>query len=170
MNQTILIPGGAGYIGSHTAYLLSQKGYTVIILDKFVHKQQFSHSWAKVIKGDFSDRKVLTDIFNRYNIDAVMHFAAWIEVGESVKHPQRFYQNNVVKTLTLLDTMLEHNVKKFIFSSSCAVYGEPKKVPMDESNPYRPLSPYGKNKAILERIRRLRRWAQMLNMKEVMGF
>jgi len=150
MCKTILVTGGAGYIGSHTAYLLSKQGLNVIILDKFVHNQQFDPSWAKVIKKDFADETVLNTIFSTYSIDAVMHFAAFIEVGESVNHPQRFYQNNVVKTINFLDTMLAHNVKKFIFSSSCAVYGEPVKVPMEESNPYRPISPYGKNKLVVE--------------------
>ena len=103
-----------------------------------------------VIKGDFGDENLLREVFEKYEIDAVMHFAAFIEVGESVKEPQRFYENNVIKTLKLLDIMLEHDVKKFIFSSSCAVYGEPEKVPMDETNPYRPISPYGKNKLVVE--------------------
>ena len=150
MKKTILIPGGAGYIGSHTAYLLAQQGHHVVILDKFVHNQNFSHNWATIIEGDFADKKLLEKIFVTYNVDAVMHFAAFIEVGESVKNPQRFYQNNVVKTLTLLDTMLAHNVKKFIFSSSCAVYGEPIKIPMTESHPCNPISPYGKNKLAVE--------------------
>lgn len=150
MKKTILIPGGAGYIGSHAAYLLSQKGYRVIILDKLIHNQNFNHKWATLIKADFADTNVLNKIFSEYKIDAVMHFAAFIEVGESVKHPQKFYENNVVKTLKLLDSMIAHDVKTFIFSSSCAVYGEPVKVPMNEQNPYSPISPYGKNKLVVE--------------------
>jgi|SaaInlStandDraft_4_1057021.scaffolds.fasta_scaffold01743_4 UDP-glucose 4-epimerase len=150
MSQTVLIPGGAGYIGSHTAYQLSQLGYRVIILDDLSHKQKFNHKWATLIQHDFSSEGLLHHIFKEYKIDAVMHFAALIEVGESVKHPRRFYENNVVKTLQLLDAMLTHGVKKFIFSSSCAVYGEPVKVPMNEQNPYNPISPYGKNKLTIE--------------------
>jgi UDP-glucose 4-epimerase len=150
VKKTILVPGGAGYIGSHTAYLLAQKNYHVIILDNFTHNQTVDLSWATVIKNDFGDEKILNKIFTNYQIDAVMHFAAFIEVGESVKQPQRFYQNNVIKTITLLNHMLKHNVKKVIFSSSCAVYGEPKKIPMDETNPYNPISPYGKNKLAIE--------------------
>lgn len=150
-SQTILIPGGAGYIGSHTARLLAQQQNNVIVLDTFLHNQSFqAHNNIKVIKKDFANEQILDEIFTSHTIDAIMHFAAYIEVGESVKHPQRFYQNNVIKTLKLLDKMLKHNVKKFIFSSSCAVYGEPQKTPMDETHPCKPISPYGKNKLAIE--------------------
>jgi UDP-glucose-4-epimerase len=148
MAKTILVLGGAGYIGSHTSYLLAKQGYKVIIIDKFVHNQVFTAS--TVIKEDFAHEETLNHIFSTCNIDAVMHFAACIEVGESVKNPQRFYDNNVVKTIKLLDIMLKHHVKKFIFSSSCAIYGEPIKVPMDETHPFKPISPYGKSKLAIE--------------------
>ncbi|MCF7799427.1 UDP-glucose 4-epimerase GalE [Candidatus Babeliales bacterium] len=150
MQKTILIPGGAGYIGSHTAYLMQKLGYKIIILDKFIHNQKFDHNWATVIKADFADKNILEQIFTENNIEAVMHFAAFIEVGESVKKPKDFYENNVIKTLNLLDTMLKYNVKKFVFSSSCAVYGNPIKLPLDENHPTNPISPYGKNKLIVE--------------------
>lgn len=150
MKKTILIPGGAGYIGSHTAYLMHQLGHEVIIIDKLLHNQHFDHSWATLIKADFADEQILDQVFTNYNIDAVMHFAAFIEVGESVKKPKEFYNNNVVKTLKLLEMMLEYNVKKFVFSSSCAVYGNPVKIPMDETNPLNPINPYGKNKLAVE--------------------
>jgi len=150
MSKTILIPGGAGYIGSHTAYLLTQKGYKVIILDKLIHNQKFDHKWTTLIKEDFSNEEILDKIFRIHKIDAVMHFAAFIEVGESVKKPQDFYHNNVIKTIKLIDSMIKHKVKNFIFSSSCAVYGEPVKTPMDEGNPLDPISPYGKNKLAVE--------------------
>jgi len=150
MGKTILIPGGAGYIGSHTAFLLAQKGYSVIVLDKYVHNQVFEHPWAKIVREDFSDTETLHKIFTREKIDAVMHFAAFIEVGESVKQPQKFYDNNVVKTLKLLEIMGQHNVNKFIFSSSCAVYGEPISIPIDETHTCNPISPYGKNKLAVE--------------------
>lgn len=148
--KRILVVGGAGYIGSHTAWLLYQHGYDVIILDALLHQQEFKHNWATLIKGDFADQKILKDIFTKYKIDTVMHFAAFIEVGESVKNPKDFYNNNVTKTLMLLDTMLEHNIKKFIFSSSCAVYGIPQKLPLDEVHPLAPVNPYGKNKLVIE--------------------
>lgn len=150
MKKAILVLGGAGYIGSHTSYLLSKLGYEVIIIDKLLHGQTFDHSWAKLIKADFADEEVLNVVFDKFNIEAVMHFAAFIEVGESVKRPADFYENNVVKTLKFLNFMLKKNVKNFIFSSSCAVYGDPIKIPMDEDHPTNPVSPYGKNKLVVE--------------------
>ena len=150
MKKTILVLGGAGYIGSNTAYLLYQKGYNVLILDKLIHGQTFDHKWATLIKEDFADEEVLKNIFTEYKIEAVMHFAAFIEVGTSVKKPAEFYDNNVIKTIKFLDFMLKSGVKKFIFSSSCAVYGNPVKIPMDEKHPFDPISPYGKNKLVVE--------------------
>jgi len=150
MSKTILVVGGAGYIGSHTSYLLSQLGYKVVIIDKLLHEQPFNHTWADLNIADFADEKVLDEVFTRYKIDAVMHFAALIEIGISVKRPLDFYENNVVKTFTLLKSMLKHNVKKFIFSSSCAVYGNPIQIPINENHPYNPMNPYGKNKLSVE--------------------
>lgn len=148
--KTILVTGGAGYIGSHTAHLLANSGYKVIIIDKFLHNQQFSHQWATIIKEDFSDELTLNKIFTEQKIDAVMHFAALIEVGESVKQPAMFYENNLIKTIKLLNVMLKYDIKKFIFSSSCAVYGEPQQIPITEAHPFAPISPYGKSKLSTE--------------------
>lgn len=150
MKKTILVTGGAGYIGSHTAYLMTKLGYKVIIIDKLLHGQNFNHSWATLIKADFSDEQVLDSIFSEHKIDAVLHFAAFIEVGESVKRPKDFYDNNVVKTLKLLSKMLEYDVKKIVFSSSCAIYGTPQKLPLNENHPAAPINPYGKNKLTVE--------------------
>jgi UDP-glucose 4-epimerase len=152
MQPTILVTGGAGYIGSHTAYLLAQQGYQVIIIDSFIHNQYFNPRWATVIKSDFADTVALEKIFTTYNIHAVMHFAAYIEVGESVKNPLKFYENNVSKTITLLQKMLEHGVNNIIFSSSCAVYGIPERLPLTEDHPKNPISPYGKTKFMIETI------------------
>lgn len=148
--KSILVTGGAGYIGSHTSYLLAQQGYQVIVLDFFLHQQTFFLSNVVVIRGDFADRNLLTHIFSTYDIHAVMHFAAFIEVGESVKYPQKFYDNNVTKTLVLLDMILQFGVRTIVFSSSCAVYGIPQYIPMDEQHPTNPMSPYGRNKLMVE--------------------
>jgi len=150
MNKTILVTGGAGYIGSHTAFLLQKLGYKIVIIDKFVYDQSFDVGWANVIRGDIADEALLNQIFSDYKIDSVVHFAASIEVGESVKNPKLFYENNVINTIKLLNAMLAHGVKKIIFSSSCAVYGNPIKVPMDETHTFAPVSPYGKNKLMVE--------------------
>jgi UDP-glucose-4-epimerase GalE len=152
MKPAILVTGGAGYIGSHTALALAQKGFHPIILDSFVYNQPFNPDWATVIRQDFADRATLEMIFKTYPIQAVMHFAASIEVGKSVTAPLPFYHNNVTKTLTLLELMLEHNVKNFIFSSSCAVYGIPQWLPLKEDHPKNPISPYGKTKFKVEMI------------------
>lgn len=150
MSETVLVTGGAGYIGSHTSYLLSSCGYKVIILDDLVYNQPYTCPWAIFIRGDVADANLLEHVFSTYNIDIVMHFAAFIEVGQSVEQPQRFYENNVIKTLQLLNQMLNKGINKFVFSSSCAVYGVPQYLPMNELHPFNPMSPYGKNKLIIE--------------------
>ncbi len=151
-HPTVLVTGGAGYVGSHTAYLLFQTGFRVIILDNFSQKQSISFPWAEVIRADFSEAAVLQEIFITHEIQAVFHFAASIEVGESVKNPRLFYANNVSKALVLLNTMLDNGVTQFIFSSTCAVYGEPQYMPMNEQHPRSPMSPYGKTKLAMEFI------------------
>lgn len=150
MNKVVLVIGGAGYIGSHASWLLSQQGYRVIILDALVHQQPVNLPWATFVQGDFGDHQLVSKIFSEYAIDTVMHFAAFIEVGESVKNPAKYYNNNVVKTIQLLDLMREYGVNKLIFSSSCAVYGNPVRLPLDEEHPTSPVSPYGRTKLMVE--------------------
>ncbi len=154
MSEAILVTGGAGYIGSHSAFLLAQHQYRVIVLDSFVHHQYFNPPWATVIKGDIADKNLLATIFTTYQIKAVMHFAGSIEVGQSVKTPLLFYDNNVSKTLVLLETMLEHEITTFIFSSSCAVYGVPEQMPILEEHPCKPINPYGTSKSVIESVLR----------------
>jgi UDP-glucose 4-epimerase len=152
MMKTLLITGGAGYIGSHIGCLLAQHNYTIIVLDSLVYGQSFKYPWAKFIYGDFGDEQILNAIFTQYKIDAVIHCAASIEVGESVKNPLAFYENNVAKTIQLLRVMLNHHVKTILFSSSCAVFGVPKVLPLTENHSFDPISPYGMTKYMMESI------------------
>ena len=154
-NQTILVTGGAGYIGSHAALALKKAGYDVIILDNLSsgHQEIVDEVLqVKLIVGDTSDRPLLDRLFGTHKIDAVMHFAAYIAVGESVNEPGKYYTNNVASTLNLLEAMLAHGIDKIVFSSTCAVYGMPKEVPMTENHPHDPLSPYAASKDMVERI------------------
>ncbi len=151
----ILVTGGAGYIGSHAVLALKKAGYEVVVLDNLAYgHRELIEDVVKVelIVGDTSDRKLLDKLFSNYDIAAVMHFAAYIAVGESVKEPDKYYRNNVSSTLNLLEAMLCAGINKFVFSSTCAVYGMPKEIPMTENHPHDPLSPYAASKDMVERI------------------
>lgn len=148
--EAVIVTGGAGYIGSHTAWALAQAGFKIIIIDDFSQHQRVDLPWAEIIHGDFGDVALLRSLFAQYCIVAVFHFAAFIEVGESVIRPRDFYQNNLCKTINLLNTMLDHDVKTFVFSSTCALYGKPQYMPMDELHPFNPISPYGRTKLAVE--------------------
>jgi UDP-glucose 4-epimerase len=152
---TILVTGGAGYIGSHAVLALKNAGYEVVVLDNLSngHRELVEEVLqVKLIVGDTSDRPLLDNIFTTHNITAVMHFAAYIAVGESVTDPAKYYHNNVAATLTLLEAMLAASINKFIFSSTCALYGVPKFVPLTEDHPQDPISPYATTKWMVERI------------------
>ncbi|MBW4614668.1 MAG: UDP-glucose 4-epimerase GalE [Desmonostoc vinosum HA7617-LM4] len=152
---SILVTGGAGYIGSHTVLALKQAGYDVVILDNLVygHRDLVEKILqVELVVGDTCDRALLDDLFKTHSIDAVMHFSAYAYVGESVTDPAKYYHNNVVGTLTLLEAMLEASVKKFVFSSTCATYGVPQFVPIPEDHPQNPINPYGASKLMVERI------------------
>lgn len=153
--HTILVTGGAGYIGAHAVQALKRSGYDVIVLDNLV----YGH--ADIVKdvlnvplvvGDTNDRDLLDELFSRYSFSAVMHFAAYAYVGESVKDPAKYYRNNVTGTLTLLEAMVAASVKTFVFSSTCATYGVPDTVPITEDQPQNPINPYGMTKLMVERM------------------
>lgn len=151
----ILVVGGAGYIGSHTVKQLIAAGHDVVVLDNLVYGHRDIVDTAlkvEFIEGDIGDRPLLDKIFASHNIGAVMHFAAYAYVGESVTAPAKYYQNNVVATLSLLDAMVAANVKNFVFSSTCASYGIPTTVPIPEDHPQNPINPYGATKVMVERI------------------
>jgi UDP-glucose-4-epimerase GalE len=148
----ILVTGGAGYIGSHYVLYERARGNDVVVLDNLVYGHREAVLDAPLVEGDHGDRAVLDALFSKYPVDAVVHFAAFASVGESVAHPERYYHNNVVGTLNVLDAMRAHGVKHFIFSSSCATYGNPQYVPMDEKHPQNPINPYGESKYICEKM------------------
>ena len=148
----ILIVGGAGYIGSHVNKLLTEKNYETIVLDNLSCGHKESVKWGKFCQVDLADVDKLDEVFTNYDIEAVMHFSSFIEVGESVQNPEKYYTNNVVNTMNLLNVMKKHDVKKFIFSSTCATYGIPQKIPLVEDHPQNPINPYGWTKLMVERI------------------
>ncbi|MGI6681186.1 MAG: UDP-glucose 4-epimerase GalE [Bdellovibrionota bacterium] len=154
MKETILVVGGAGYIGSQVVSDLLNEGYNPIILDNFIYGNRdiAEKIGAPIETGDMLDTNFLRYVFNKYKISVVMHFAAYAYVGESVISPLKYYKNNVVATLNLLTIMKEFNVKKFIFSSTCATYGVPKVMPITEQTPQNPINPYGKTKLMVEQI------------------
>lgn len=158
----ILVTGGAGYIGSHCVLALLNRGLDVVIFDSLetghietVTTLKNVDSAGKVvdfIKGDLKNLDDIELVFEKYDIEAVIHFAALSLVGESVKEPQKYYYNNVYGTLNLLNAMLSHNVKKIVFSSTAATYGEPEYTPIDENHPQNPINPYGNTKLMVEKI------------------
>ena len=152
--MNILVVGGAGYIGSHTVNLLKKEGYTPVIYDNLSkgHKETGEILSVKLINGDLGDKEKLKKVFSDEKIDIVMHFAAFIEVGESVTAPAKYYNNNVSKVLELLDAMVESNVKYFVFSSTAATFGEPESEKINEAHPQKPINPYGKSKLMVEEI------------------
>lgn len=149
----ILVMGGAGYIGSHTVRHLLDKGYEVLVADNLIygHKEAVDKR-AKFVYADLLNPYSLDELFKNNKVDAVIHFAAFAYVGESVSNPEKYYYNNVIGTINLLHTMLKHNVKNIVFSSTCATYGEPKYTPIDEMHPQNPINPYGRTKLMIEQI------------------
>ena len=150
----IIITGGAGYIGSHVVKELGKAGHDLIIYDNLVTGHEWAVLYGKLVKGDLNDVTLLNNVINDFNPDAVIHFAGFIQVEESVRKPMKYYRNNVVNTVNLLNAMISNKIKYLIFSSSCSVYGIPEIMPINEMTPLNPINPYGASKAMVERILR----------------
>ena len=148
----VLITGGAGYIGSHCNRYFHEQGVETVVLDDLSDGHKESVIVGKFIKGDFGDKDFMKDLLTKEKFDAIIHFAAFASVPDSVARPRRYYDNNVTKMLALLDTVVECGIKYFVFSSSAATFGEPKYVPIDEKHPQEPINPYGMTKLIGEKI------------------
>ena len=148
--ETVLVVGGAGYIGSHTCLDLANKGYKPVVFDNFSNGHREFVKWGPAEEGDIRDRARLDEVLAKHKPSAILHFAALIEVGESVKDPVAFYENNVVGTLTLLSAAQAAGINAFVFSSTCATYGLPQSVPLDEGHRQLPINPYGRTKYIVE--------------------
>jgi UDP-glucose 4-epimerase len=150
--ESILVVGGAGYIGSHMVKALDTEGFQVIVLDNLSTGYKKLVTGGTFIQGSLGDELVLEQIFSDFKIKAVMHFAAFSLVGESVTNPIKYYRNNISETINLIDIMIKHSVRRFIFSSTAAVYGEPVKTPIGEEHPCRPTNPYGTSKLCVENL------------------
>ncbi len=151
--MSILVLGGAGYIGSHTVCALCEAGYDVAVVDNLVTGHRASlRPQARFYEGDIGDAAFLRQVFLKEKVEAVIHFAAFSQVGESVKKPLAYYENNLVKTRTMLEEMVKAGIKHIVFSSTAAVYGEPKEVPITEDAPTQPENPYGETKLAMERM------------------
>lgn len=153
MNDTkVLVTGGAGYVGSHTCLALAEAGFVPVTYDNLSNGHAQFAQWGPLELGDINDAERLAQVFVQYDPVAVLHFAALIEVGEAAIHPNRFYKNNVGGAVTLIDAAMAHGVDKFVFSSTCATYGNPEYLPLDEAHPQTPLNAYGRSKLMVEQI------------------
>jgi UDP-glucose 4-epimerase len=151
-DRFILVVGGAGYIGSHINKALWQRGYKTVVFDSLISGYREFVKWGEFVQGDLADRTQISALFEHYPIRAVLHFAAFASVGESMIQPEKYYRNNVVNTLNLLDIMRKFGVASIIFSSTCAIYGNPLEIPLTEGHITAPINPYGQSKLMVERI------------------
>jgi UDP-glucose-4-epimerase GalE len=150
--KSILVTGGAGYIGSHTCKSLHHAGFNPVTFDNLVYGHREAVRWGPFIEGDLSDKALLENTLVEHGIEAVIHFAAFAYVGESMEQPQKYFENNVVNSLNLLAAMHAAGIGHIVFSSTCATYGIPEHVPIDESHPQQPVNPYGESKLFVERV------------------
>jgi len=150
MSANILVTGGAGYIGSHTCKALKAAGYNPVTFDSMVYGHEWAVKWGPLIKGDILDGEALDAVFKEYQPQAVLHFAAFAYVGESVSDPEKYYRNNVMGTLSLLSAMRRAGCRHIVFSSTCATYGVPRELPLREDHPQKPINPYGWTKLMME--------------------
>jgi UDP-glucose-4-epimerase GalE len=150
----ILVTGGAGYIGSHTAKVLAAAGHEPVVFDDFSQGHEWAIKWGPLERGSLSDPARLKQVFATRPVDAVVHFAANALVGESMTNPTKYFRNNTVGTLNLLDAMRDAGIGTIVFSSTCATYGDPVRVPIDETHPQAPVNPYGESKLMVEKILR----------------
>jgi UDP-arabinose 4-epimerase len=152
MKRTILVTGGAGYVGSMACKLIAKAGDQPVVFDNLARGHRWAVKWGPLEEGDLADRARLAEVLRKHKPEAVMHFAAFAYVGESVEQPALYYRNNVVGSLNLLEAMRDCGVGRLIFSSSCATYGEPRQLPIDEGHPQQPVSPYGAGKLAAEEM------------------
>jgi len=152
MGDTILVTGGAGYIGSQTCKALARAGYNPVVLDNMVYGHEWAVRWGELARGDILDENFLDQAFLTYTPRAVMHFAAYAYVGESVTDPQKYYRNNVGGSLCLLEAMRRHGCHRIVFSSTCATYGTPHHIPIPETHARHPVNPYGWSKLMIEQM------------------
>lgn len=150
----ILVTGGAGYIGSHVVKALGEQGYEVAVYDNLSTGNRWAVLFGELFEGDLADKEALRKVVRSFKPDAVMHFAAYIQVDESVREPLKYYRNNTVNTINLLETLVEEGVRKFIFSSTAATYGIPEKIPVTEDTTQKPINPYGASKLAVEGVLR----------------
>jgi len=148
----IFVTGGAGYIGSHAVISLAEAGHDVLVYDNLCNSNEKAIIYGKLVKGELADAKLLNKTLSDFKPDAVIHFAAFIQVEESVREPLKYYRNNVINTINLLEAMRQNEINNFLYSSTAAVYGIPEKIPVDENAPMQPINPYGVSKVIIEQV------------------
>src|SRR5271166_3423391 len=151
MSESVLVTGGAGYIGSHACKVLARAGYRPVVFDNLSRGHRAAVRWGPLVEGDLAERGKLATALERHSVSVVMHFAAYAYVGESVADPALYYSNNLGGSLSLLEAMREAGVDKIVFSSTCATYGTPAEVPIRETTPQLPVNPYGETKLAIER-------------------